>query len=325
MCEISIVVPVFNTEAYLRRCIDSILNQSFSCLEIILVEDGSSDNSAVLCDDYRNKDKRIQVIHQHNSGLAMARKNGLDIAQGKYVMFIDSDDWIDMDMLDDMYEIAVREQADVVCSQYKRVNEQGRTEYFTVNFEPFICRNAGETMYHMHVTRYINSCAVTKLIKRTLLSTITFCDNLAIGEEHDMVCQLFLKASKVIVTDRAYYNYFTRRNSISHSGYNDKYNNSLKKYIQIEKELEDLFPEYKRYFRGFYAEYEMAVITAMCRNKSYDWNVIRFLRGHLRKHLADICKNAYTVLHLKFCAIMITYLPRTFIILFRGFYLMTGR
>lgn len=102
--EISIIVPVYNVEKYLKRCIDSILNQSFENFELILVDDGSTDNSGKIVDEYEGIDKRIRVIHKQNGGQGSARNRGLDIAKGNYIGFVDSDDWIHRDMYKCMYK-----------------------------------------------------------------------------------------------------------------------------------------------------------------------------------------------------------------------------
>ena len=101
---ISIIVPVYNVEKYLEKCIDSILNQSYQNLEIILIDDGSTDNSGSICDEYKKKDQRVQVIHQKNQGQSSARNAGLNIAKGSYIGFVDSDDWIEQNMYEKLYK-----------------------------------------------------------------------------------------------------------------------------------------------------------------------------------------------------------------------------
>ena len=101
MCEISIIVPVYKVEKYLKKCVDSILAQTFSDFELILVDDGSPDNSGRICDDYAKKDARVRVVHKQNGGLSSARNAGIEVAKGKYLGFVDSDDYI----AEDMYEL----------------------------------------------------------------------------------------------------------------------------------------------------------------------------------------------------------------------------
>ena len=106
MSKVSIIVPVYNAEKYLCECVDSILSQTLTDLEVILVDDGSADSSPVICDGYAERDKRVKAIHQKNSGAAAARNHGMNIAQGEYIAFVDSDDWIDADMYKRMVDTA---------------------------------------------------------------------------------------------------------------------------------------------------------------------------------------------------------------------------
>ena len=112
--QLSIIIPVFNVEKYLEECINSVLQQTFSNFEIILVDDGSTDSSGNICDLYSQKDRRIQVIHKENGGLSSARNAGLRIAKGKYVGFIDSDDWISETMYQHLYEEAEKAAAEAL-------------------------------------------------------------------------------------------------------------------------------------------------------------------------------------------------------------------
>lgn len=114
MPKLSVIVPVYNTEKYLRECINSILAQTFTDFELILVDDGSTDRSGVICDEYANKDKRIRVIHQENGGVTVARRSGIQIACGEYMAFVDSDDWISQDMYQDMMAKAEAYGTDMV-------------------------------------------------------------------------------------------------------------------------------------------------------------------------------------------------------------------
>lgn len=120
---ISIIVPVYNVEKYLNRCLDSILNQTFTDFELILVDDGSTDNSGIICDEYKTKDNRIKVIHKENGGLSSARNAGLDIARGRYIGFVDSDDFISKDMYQILYNEAEKNKADMIMCEFKKVDK----------------------------------------------------------------------------------------------------------------------------------------------------------------------------------------------------------
>ena len=121
MATISIIVPVYNVEKYLERCVKSIQNQTYSDLEIILVDDGSPDSSGALCDQYAKEDKRIKVIHKKNGGLSEARNYGIEAATGSYIMFIDSDDWIDLDMAEMLCKLSNKYDADIVECSWRNI------------------------------------------------------------------------------------------------------------------------------------------------------------------------------------------------------------
>lgn len=322
---VSIIVPVYNTEKYLSRCIESILQQQYSDLELILIDDGTKDNAGKICDEYAQKDCRIKVLHKDNQGLAMARKSGLELAKGEYVLFVDSDDWIEKCMVSIMLEEAIQSNADVVCAQLQKVNDEGRIVEKSKKFEQVLCESTEKMVYHMHVSRYLSSTACAKMIRKELLEDVVFLNNLAIGEEHDMVVKIIMRAKKIIILDARFYNYYVRSGSISRSGFNEKYINSLELYMNIEENLVNMFPQYKQDIRSFYTEYEMAVVTAMCRNKTYNWEIINILRRKIKSHIVDICACRNMAIYLKCSAVLIAYFPHFFLIAFRILHLLTGR
>ena len=126
MKKISVIVPVYNVERYLKRCIESIINQTYKDLEIILVDDGSTDSSGNICDEYKKIDKRISVIHKKNGGLSDARNEGLKVVTGTYIAFVDSDDFLDLDMYEYMQKNIEKENADIVICGTKIDYDNGK-------------------------------------------------------------------------------------------------------------------------------------------------------------------------------------------------------
>lgn len=125
-CQISIIVPVYNTEKYLRRCIDSVLAQTYKDFELLLIDDGSKDSSGVICDEYAAKDARLRVFHKENGGVSDTRNYGLDLAQGKYLMFLDSDDfWLRNDVLEMLIGKAEENDLDIIRGEYSAMHEDG--------------------------------------------------------------------------------------------------------------------------------------------------------------------------------------------------------
>lgn len=126
---ISIIVPVYNVEKYLEQCIDSLVNQTYKNIEIIIVNDGSTDSSGELCDKLAKRDSRINVVHKKNAGLGFARNTGLEFVKGKYVTFIDSDDFADVDLIENLYNEIILNNADTCIGGFKRVNDDGKVLY----------------------------------------------------------------------------------------------------------------------------------------------------------------------------------------------------
>ena len=124
---VSVVLPIYNVEKYLNRCVKSVVNQSYKNLEIILVDDGSPDNCPTLCEDWAKKDSRIKVVHKENAGLGYARNTGIENATGEYICFFDSDDYIALDAIEKAYSLAIKEKSDIVVFGFCDVKSNGET------------------------------------------------------------------------------------------------------------------------------------------------------------------------------------------------------
>lgn len=223
MKKVSIIVPIYNVEKYLKRCIDSILNQTYSNLEIILVNDGSLDNCGNICDDYTKKDDRIIVIHHSNKGLPAARNSGLKIATGYYIGFIDSDDKIDNNMVEDFINIANKNNdPDIITSdifQYSLDNKN----YNHIKNKSYIY---GKTIYKKDIkNNYIKPyfggelgnipSVCTKMYKASFLSlnNLMFDETLVRAADYWFNLEAFQKATTLYSIEKSYYHYFVIQNS----------------------------------------------------------------------------------------------------------------
>lgn len=169
---ISVIVPVYQVERYLPRCIESICHQTYKDLEIILVDDGSPDNCGAICDEYAKKDTRIRVIHQQNGGLAIARNSALDICTGEYIAFVDSDDEIKADMIEKLVAAANSHQSDMtICGVVFRKDMQDTNYDFLVKEERVV---ENPELMHLYLNGGIFSGMCNKLYHRTLFQTIRF-------------------------------------------------------------------------------------------------------------------------------------------------------
>lgn len=207
---ISIIVPVYNTEKYLSQCIYSIISQSYSKLEIVLIDDGSRDNSYVLCEEFSTIDKRIRVIHQKNGGAAAARNIGLKIATGKILAFVDSDDYLDPTAFEEMLAMMRRSDADIVECAF--VNEFQDKSIITKPFAEE--KEETEVEYLRRFTNsWTNALIWNKLFKRELFDNILFEEGHRIDDEF-FTYQGVMNAKKIVYTPKAFYHYRMRASSV---------------------------------------------------------------------------------------------------------------
>lgn len=220
---ISVIVPVYNVENYLRKCIESILNQVYKNLQIILVDDGSTDLSGEICEEYRLIDQRIEVIHKENGGPASARKAGLILADGQYIGFVDADDYIDTDFYQVLLEDAIESGADLVHGGY--ISENNGSTVLNNMYETGTYELAG--VQAEFIKKYIlkidsdvhmNHNVFPKLFKTDLVrvsDTIVPVSQTR-GEDLLLVCSCILNSKKIFLDRRAGYHYIMRSNSITH-------------------------------------------------------------------------------------------------------------
>lgn len=251
MIDISVIVPVYNVEDLLPRCVDSILNQTKENIEILLVDDGATDSSGVICDDYAKKEERIRVIHKPNGGLTSAWKAGAAAAKGAYLGFVDSDDWIDEDMYERMWESAAKYHSDiVVCGlvfDYEDTSMEKRQEISGFEKE-YYNRQALEKLYPALINdghffgRMLQPARVTKLYRRELVEkNMPLCkEEVTVGEDMQLTLPALLDAKSMSVVKDFYpYHYWFNQKSMT-----GKYDpNYLDKIKVMEKRLKEISRE----------------------------------------------------------------------------------
>ena len=288
---VSVIVPVYNVEKYLERCVDSIICQTYCNLEIILVDDGSTDGSGSICDDYKKKDSRIIVIHKKNGGLSDARNAGLDIAKGKFISFVDSDDYIDQKMLHILYSLANDNGSDIaicgLCDCYETGIYEHNKEIFTQT-----CTNVEALRYSLLGTYYgLSVC--TQLISREIIGEQRF----SVGKTYEDVFftpTLFLKAKKISFTTENLYYYWRRPYSITSMKYSSKACDVIEACTYNSNIIKNNCPELLEYaeFRVYWAYF--TVFDRMLLMSDYkqieEYNSVK---GYLKKHFIDILTCQY--------------------------------
>lgn len=247
---ISIIIPVYKVEKYLEKCIQSVINQTYENLQIILVDDGSPDNCGKICDEYAKKDHRIEVIHKSNGGLSDARNKGLEIAKGEYIGFVDSDDYIEADMYEVLYNLLKQYNADVsICNFYTvsqgkisiKNAENGIKEY-----------NRIEILKEILLDKNIQSYAWNKLYKKELFDEIKY----PIGKKYEDIGTTFFlleKCNKVVVTGKSEYYYINRQdsivNNVTETTITDYIELIMQRYDYIEENIKELSSYNKDYLK----------------------------------------------------------------------------
>ncbi|MBO0454297.1 MULTISPECIES: glycosyltransferase family 2 protein [Enterococcus] len=233
MCEISIIVPVYNVEKYLKKCVDSILNQTFKDFELILVDDGSPDNSGMICDEYAEQDSRVRVIHKENGGLSDARNAGIDVAKGKYIGFVDSDDYIAEDMYELLYRNIIKEDADLsICGIYDVY--PGKTLKKKELFYKVL--DSIETMILIFHGNNISVHAVNKLYRSHLFSSIRY----PLGKYHEdsfIIVDIIDLCNKIVIDSTQSYYYYHRVGSINTEKFSERQFDFIEAWTKNEKKV----------------------------------------------------------------------------------------
>ncbi|MDR2602932.1 MAG: glycosyltransferase [Spirochaetaceae bacterium] len=281
----SILVPVYNVEKYLERCIESILSQTFIEFECILVDDCSPDNSPALCDAYAQKDMRIKVIHKkQNEGLPQARKTAFENSTGDYIQFVDSDDWIESDMTEKLYKKAVESGADIVaCDFYRNSGRSYSYEQQTFDVEDNF-NNLG----------FVHCCAVwNKMFRREIIAKIEF-PVAGCYEDRVITQQALFYANRIQKIGRPLYHYFDNTESMTHiktenTVYEFRANiilviNFIREKLGNKFALkEDNVNEYVNNFKFYYVKYikfkeKLRFIGFYPESKFWRWTIRKFLK-----------------------------------------------
>lgn len=216
---ISIIVPIYNVGKYLPKCIESILNQTFKNFELILVNDGSTDNSGVVCDDYAKKDTRIKIIHKSNGGVSSARNAGLYVAKGEYIGFVDPDDYIDKNMYEKLYRLCIDNNSDIaICRFNREINGKIQNKEST---EEIIELNNMEAMNELFKGNLYRFSLCNKLFSKKCFNDVLFPEE-RIHEDLSTTYKLFANSKKAVYINYCGYIYVRRENSILTSTYNEK-------------------------------------------------------------------------------------------------------
>lgn len=232
---LSIIIPVFNVQDYLSKCIESALNQTYIDTEIILINDGSTDNSGMICDNYSKNENKVQVIHKANGGLSSARNAGMDVARGNYIAFVDSDDWLDADMYSTLIELLEVNDADIAACGFKEIYF-GNSKFHS-NFGSVTLFNKEEAINSLvSDDNSVRFEVWNKVFRRELVGDLRFKEG-QIFEDVFFDRNIFLRINKLVYIDRPFYNYLKSRPGNTNSHFNE---NKLKVFKEFDDFITDL-------------------------------------------------------------------------------------
>lgn len=291
MALISIIVPVYNVEKYLEKCVESLTSQTLKDIEIILINDGSQDLSGNICDSLSKNDSRIKVIHKENGGLSDARNIGIDLAVGEYLAFVDSDDWCEPKMFEMLYNLAIKYKADIVQGDYIEAYDE---ECTIDNIQEEISKySANEILEELYGSKYPKAVVVwNKIYKKKLFDKIRFPKG-KLHEDEFTTYKLFHKANLIIDTNFPLYYYRQRPGSIMNSEFNirrlDKLEALNKRYEYfIENGLDDLANKTQANLCGIMKDSYFFINDSKIRNKIL---ILKKLKSEMRENYFNFIKN----------------------------------
>lgn len=310
---ISIIVPVYNVERYLRTCVKSLLGQTYKNIEIILVNDGSRDESGTICDELKKNNDKISVIHKENGGLASARNKGLEYAKGKYVTFVDSDDYVAEDMYECLYEAIIRTSSKIACCNWLRhIDTEGKKEIISpigqlYTDETILSKE--QAIKSLLLNNGMTYSACDKLFKKELFDEIRFpCENLP-SEDIPCIYKIIKNADRIVHIGEAKYYYRIVQGSISTQTFTKRNISTFEYMTDVVEDVVKCYPNLRK-------ESEFALIQ--CADSLYNRLVLdkkhkeyreisEELKQQIRKSLGKIIFNPFFTFNAKIVNIFITF------------------
>ncbi|MBP3038600.1 glycosyltransferase [Bacillaceae bacterium Marseille-Q3522] len=289
---VSIIVPIYNVEAYLPACLDSILSQTLTKIEVILVNDGSADQSGTICDEYSKKDKRVKVIHSSHRGVSAARNIGVQCASGEYIGFVDGDDYVKPEMYEHLYQLSVATKSDIsVCQLGREINGSLINQPVKTGFiEELAHLKAIRELFKGKLYRF-SLC--NKLFKRSCFTNVSFPEG-RIHEDLATTYKLFANAKKTVYSNFIGYIYVKRQNSILTSHYSWKRFDAFTAWDEIILYMKRHYPSLMKEVMFCFAYWSVDnafFILEQVENKAHRLLYLKRIQQPIRKYFKSIIKN----------------------------------
>lgn len=310
---ISIIIPVYNVEQYLEKCIDSLISQTYNNIEILLIDDGSTDNSPKICDEYSKKDSRVRVIHKANGGAASARNVGVAESKGSIIAFVDSDDYVDPDTYFKSYALMKETQSDIVI--YGRYVEYGNIQIIKADAKQDIIDNK-EAIIRLNSDSSFDMAVWDKIYRKEVIENIKFPEGIT-AEDCFVTCRYLYNAKKIAILPEAKYHYIQRKSSVS-------------KGKRIRYDIIDACYDQKKFIQEVFSDIEyigntalvfayISIYNRVISEKVYiDPVKLKEIKTEPKKYRKDLLKNSYLKKSRKLQALIFS----TNLVLYRIFYSM---
>lgn len=291
MCQISVVVPVYNAERYIEKCIRSILEQTFSDTEVIIVNDGSQDRSIDIIQNMF-QDTRIKIVNKENAGLPQARKTGFENSTGRYIVFIDADDWIENNMLQLLYEKIESTHADFVCCGVLFDDDNGACiEEWKIGKETAYDRESAILNLH-------NSCGVyqfmwNKIFNREVISNRDFPTGHFVGEDYCTLIPIIERATNIIQIPENTYHYVQHGGNMTKAGFGPSFIQAYEHYVDLRKYLLKRYDTCKNSILCYHLSENMFIVNAMARNDNYCKDMVHEIIKYVRQNIAKYVLNKH--------------------------------
>lgn len=281
---VSIIIPIYKVEKYLSKCIDSVISQTYKNIEILLIDDGSPDNCPEICDLYAQKDKRIKVFHKENGGHSSARNLGLSVANGWWICFVDSDDYICDDYVEHFVNVALRTGAEIVCAGYEEIEEDTNESLDSNSISTDVSILEQEDALYLLLCDKLRSYPWNKMFYRGLWQDVRWREDYKVYEDCLTLYLVFAKSKKVAISNKATYRYLQRSSSILHEQNPD-----------IFLKLFDVLDEQQKYIEKSNLILKKEIPFDLLRVEYYRRyvNYCISTNKNITKHLSDFVKNTH--------------------------------
>lgn len=279
---ISVIVPVYKVEKYLRRCIDSILAQTYENIEVLLIDDGSPDQSGAICDDYQAKDSRVRVFHKENGGVSSARNLGLKETKGDYIGFVDADDYIDEKMYETLLTNILSENADTsICSYFQEANNGVFHKHW--QNDEYLVFDRIEQILNLVSNRYYTCSCWDRLFKKSLLDSVIFNTEYSFYEDYLFLYEVMQKSEKAVFTSVPLYYYCNNQNSAARAPFNTRKMDIEKVCKYVLNDIQQKYPEVYTIAKREYGRILIFCCSLIAKAEGEYPDEVRHLQKSIRK------------------------------------------